>query len=132
MKSQPKNLEGLLFKENEAGYLVGYMAGLYVKDKGGDQAISGVGGQQVPPVDAYIAGFQEGARPRTRTSRQISPTREDFVAQAKCKEIALNQIAEGSQVVFAVAGRLRPRRARRGQGEGHAGHRRRCRPGLPR
>ena len=29
---------------------------------------------------------------------------EDFVAQDKCKELALNQIAEGSQVVFQVAG----------------------------
>jgi basic membrane protein A and related proteins len=45
MKSKPKNVVGLLFKENEAGYLVGYMAGLYLKDKGGDQAISVVGGQ---------------------------------------------------------------------------------------
>ena len=35
MKTQPKNVEGLLFKENEAGYLVGYMAGLYTKDQGG-------------------------------------------------------------------------------------------------
>ena len=61
MKSKPKNVEGLLFKEHEAGYLVGYMAGLYVKDKGGDQVISAVGGQQVPPVDHYIAGYQAGA-----------------------------------------------------------------------
>ena len=29
---------------------------------------------------------------------------QDFVAQDKCKEIALNQIAQGSQVVFQVAG----------------------------
>ena len=62
MKSKPKNVAGLLFKEAEAGYLVGYMAGLYVKDKGGDQVISAVGGQKVPAVDAYIAGYQEGAK----------------------------------------------------------------------
>src|SRR5215213_5964869 len=104
MKSKPKNVSGLLFKENEAGYLVGSMAGLYVKDKGGDQAISAVGGQQVPAVDAYIAGYQAGAKaanPDVKTDYGYS---QDFVAQAKCKEIALNQIAEGSQVVFAVAG----------------------------
>ena len=29
---------------------------------------------------------------------------QDFVAQAKCKELALDQIAKGSQVVFQVAG----------------------------
>src|SRR5215204_1135388 len=55
MKSKPKNVSGLLFKENEAGYLVGFMAGLYTKDKGDDQVVSAVGGQQVPAVDAYIA-----------------------------------------------------------------------------
>src|SRR3954453_3585181 len=35
LKSKPKNVQGLLFKEQEAGYLVGYMAGLYLKDNGG-------------------------------------------------------------------------------------------------
>ena len=104
MKSQPKNLEGLLFKENEAGYLVGYMAGLYVKDKGGDQVVSTVGGLKIPPVDAYIAGFQKGARDANPKIDTLNGYSEDFVDQAKCKEIALNQIAEGSQVVFQVAG----------------------------
>jgi basic membrane protein A len=104
MKSQPKNLAGLLFKENEAGYLVGYMAGLYTKDKGGDQVVSTVGGLKIPPVDAYIAGFQKGARDANPKIDTLNGYSEDFVDQAKCKEIALNQIAEGSQVVFQVAG----------------------------
>ena len=104
MKSKPKNLEGLLFKENEAGYLVGYMAGLYTKDKGGDQVVSTVGGLKIPPVDAYIAGFQKGARDANPKIETLNGYSEDFVDQAKCKEIALNQIAEGSQVVFQVAG----------------------------
>jgi basic membrane protein A and related proteins len=104
MKSQPKNLEGLLFKENEAGYLVGYMAGLYVKDQGGDQVVSTVGGQKIPPVDAYIAGFQQGAKDANAKVETLNAYSEDFVDQAKCKELALNQIAEGSQVVFQVAG----------------------------
>src|SRR3954464_8292301 len=30
LKSKPKNVSGVLFKEQEAGYLVGYMAGLYL------------------------------------------------------------------------------------------------------
>jgi basic membrane protein A len=104
MKSKPKNVTGLLFKEAEAGYLVGYMAGLYVKDKGGDQVISAVGGQQVPAVDAYIAGYQTGAKAANPDVKTLYGYSQDFVAQAKCKEIGLNQIAQGSQVVFAVAG----------------------------
>ena len=104
MKSQPPNLEGLLFKENEAGYLVGYMAGLYTKDKGGDQVVSTVGGLKIPPVDAYIAGFQKGAKDANPKIETLNAYSEDFVDQAKCKELALNQIADGSQVVFQVAG----------------------------
>jgi basic membrane protein A len=104
MKSKPKNVSGLLFKEAEAGYLVGYMAGLYVKDQGGDQVISAVGGQQVPAVDAYIAGYQAGAADANPDVKVLYAYSQDFVDQAKCKEIALNQIAEGSQVVFQVAG----------------------------
>jgi basic membrane protein A len=104
MKTKPKNVEGLLFAEQESGYLVGYMAGLYTKDKGGDQVISSVGGQKIPPVDHYIAGYQAGAKASNPDIKTLNAYSEDFVDQAKCKELALNQIAEGSQVVFQVAG----------------------------
>jgi basic membrane protein A len=104
MKSKPGNLEGLLFKEQESGYLVGYMAGLYTKDKGGDQVISSVGGQKIPPVDHYIAGYQAGAKAANPDIKTLNDYSQDFVAPDKCKELALKQIAAGSQVVFQVAG----------------------------
>jgi len=104
MKSKPKNVDGLLFKENEAGYLAGTLAGLYVKDKGGDQVISSVGGQKIPPVDGYIAGYQAGAKKANSGIKTLNGYSEDFVKQDLCKELALNQIAEGSKVVFQVAG----------------------------
>ena len=80
------------------------MAGLYVKNKGGDQVISSVGGQKIPPVDHYIAGYQAGAKKANPAIKTLNAYSQDFVDQAKCKEIALNQIGEGSQVVFQVAG----------------------------
>jgi basic membrane protein A len=104
MKSKPQNVEGLLFAEQESGYLAGYMAGLYVKDKGGKQVISSVGGQDVPPVQHYIAGYQAGAKAADPSIQTLNDYSQDFVDQAKCKELALNQIAKGSQVVFQVAG----------------------------
>ena len=104
LKSKPTNVAGLLFKEQEAGYLVGYAAGLYVKEKGGDQVVSTVGGQKIPPVDHYIAGFQAGAKAANDKVETLNGYSQDFVDQAKCKELGLNQIAEGSQVVFQVAG----------------------------
>ena len=104
LKDKPANVRGLLFKENEAGYLAGYLAALVVKEKGGDQVISSVGGQKIPPVDAYIAGYQAAAKEVVGGMEALNGYSQDFVDQAKCKEIALNQIAEGAQVVFQVAG----------------------------
>ena len=104
LKGKPKNVHGLLFKENEAGYLVGTMAGLYTKKKGGKQVVSAVGGQKVPAVDSYAAGYAAGAEKADPGVKSLFSYSQDFVDQAKCKEIALNQIGQGSQVVFAVAG----------------------------
>jgi basic membrane protein A len=98
-----KNVEGLLFKEQQVGYLAGYAAGLAAKARGGT-AVSTVGGQKQPPVDRYIAGFQAGAKAAFPGVKTVNDYSQDFSIQAKCKEIALNQIAAGSVVVFQVAG----------------------------
>ncbi|HWF50206.1 MAG TPA: BMP family ABC transporter substrate-binding protein [Solirubrobacteraceae bacterium] len=102
-KGDPKNIEGLLFKEQEAGYLAGYLAGLYAKAHG-YKTISSVGGQKIPPVDHYIAGYQAGAKKADPGIQTLNGYSQDFVDQAKCKQIALNQIQQGSKVVFQVAG----------------------------
>jgi basic membrane protein A and related proteins len=105
MKSKPKNVRGLLFKEQEAGYLVGYLAGLVTKQEGGSQQVIGsVGGQKIPPVDRYIAGYRAGARKADPGITTLNAYSQDFVDQAKCKEIALDQIARGAHVIFQVAG----------------------------
>jgi basic membrane protein A len=104
LKATPANVRGLLFKENEAGYLAGYLAALVIKDKGGKQVLSSVGGQKIPPVDGYIAGYQAAAKAANANVKTLNDYSQDFVDQAKCKEIALNHIAEGAQVVFQVAG----------------------------
>jgi basic membrane protein A and related proteins len=103
LKDKPQNVQGLLFRENEAGYLAGYLAGLWAKDNNAT-AVSTVGGQKIPPVDAYIAGFQAGAKKAFPQVETLNGYSQDFVDQAKCKEIALDQIAQGSKVVFQVAG----------------------------
>ncbi len=97
------NVEGLLFREQEAGYLAGYAAGLAAKDRSG-KVVSTVGGQKQPPVDRYIAGFQAGAKAAFPGVQTVNGYSNDFSIPAKCKEVALNQIAAGSVVVFQVAG----------------------------
>ncbi len=99
----PKNIEGLLFREQQAGYLAGYLSGLYAKAHG-YKVISSVGGQKIPPVDHYIAGYQAGAQAADPGIKTLNGYSQDFVDQSKCKELALNQIQQGSKVVFQVAG----------------------------
>jgi basic membrane protein A len=102
LKGKPTNVEGLLFKEQQSGYLAGYLAGLYAKDNN-IKTISSVGGQKIPPVDHYIAGYQAGAKAANPEIKTLNAYSQDFVDQAKCKELALRQIARGSGVVFQVA-----------------------------
>lgn len=103
LKAKPTNVSGALFKENEAGYLVGYMAGLYIKDEGGGTA-SSVGGQKIPPVDAYIAGYQAGVKAANPDAEVVNGYSQKFDDPAPCKELALDHIAQGAKVVFQVAG----------------------------
>jgi basic membrane protein A len=94
------NAQGLLFKEQETGCLVGALGALTSKTG----TISTVGGQKIPPVDRFIAGYQFCAKKVKPDIKLLNEYSQDFVDQAKCKEIALDQIAKGSDVVFQVAG----------------------------
>jgi basic membrane protein A len=103
-KHKPANLLGLLFREQETGYLVGYLAGLEEKRRPGKDVIGSVGGQKQPPVDRFIAGYQAGAKAADPGITLLNNYSEDFADQAKCKQIALNQIEQGAGVIFQVAG----------------------------
>jgi basic membrane protein A len=94
------NAQGLLFKEQEAGCLVAVVGALTSKTG----TISSVGGQKIPPVDRFIAGYQYCAKQVRPDIKLINAYSQDFVDQAKCKEVALDQISKGSDVVFQVAG----------------------------
>jgi len=94
------NLKSLLFHEQDGGYIAGYLAGLVTKTN----VVSTVGGQKIPPVDHYIAGFQAGAKAANPKVTTLNAYSQSFTNQAACKELALNQIAQHSDVVFQVAG----------------------------
>ena len=104
LAGHPKNVEGLIFKEQEVGYLAGYLAGLVEKTKGGSNTIGSVGGQKQPPVDRYIAGYQAGAKAADPGVKLLNGYSQEWVDQAKCKTIAQNQIDSGASIVFQVAG----------------------------
>jgi basic membrane protein A len=102
---KPKNGAGVVFKEEQGGYLVGYLAGLEMKKEGG-KVISAVGANNVPAIVHYISGYIQGAKKANPGIKVLANYANDptFNDQAKCHETALNQIQQGSKVVFQVAG----------------------------
>ena len=128
LKDKPQNVRGLVFAEQEAGYLVG-VAAATVADGG---KVSAVGGQAVPAVVAFLAGYRAGVKATDPSMDVLQGYSQDFVDQAKCKELALTQITRGSKAVFAAAGGLRARRAPGREGAKRLGDRRRQRPVIPR
>jgi basic membrane protein A len=106
LPSNPKNYTGIVFSEQEGGYLVGYLAALTAKRQGGKQVISAVGANPVPAIVKYISGYIQGAKKANPAIKVIANYANDptFNDQAKCKKVALRQIAQGSQAIFQVAG----------------------------
>jgi basic membrane protein A and related proteins len=100
---RPKNVLGLVFSEEQAGYLAGHLAALVLTLSPGEEVISSVGGQRVPAVERFIAGYQAGARGANPRVTTLNSYTDSFLDPVKGRSVALSQIAKGSRVVFQVA-----------------------------
>ncbi len=100
---RPANVEGLLFRDQEAGYLAGYAAGLWAASRGG-AAVGSVGALDIPPVERALAGFRFGAKRAKPGLKVLTGYSGDFTVPARCEKQAFAQIAKGSIVEFQVAG----------------------------
>jgi len=97
------NVEGLTYAANESGCLVGVLAALMAK-KDGATTIGAVGGLKIPPVDIWIAGYKFCAQKAVPGTKVLIQYSQDFVATDKCKTVATNEISQGADVLFQVAG----------------------------
>jgi basic membrane protein A len=98
------NVTGLTYATQENSYLIGCLAAMMTKKEGAKHIISVTAGVKIPPVDSFAAGYRAGAKKCVPDTKVLIGYSQDFIAQDKCKAIALNQIAAGSHVVFNVAG----------------------------
>jgi basic membrane protein A len=108
LSKKPSNVRGIQFREQEAGYLVGYIAGLEIKRHPykGKQVIAAVGANKVPAIIRYLAGYRAGAKKANKKVQVHNVYANDptFSDQAKCKETTLNEIGRGAGIVFEAAG----------------------------
>jgi basic membrane protein A len=63
-----------------------------------------MGGLPIPPVDHYIAGYQDAVKTVSPTTKLINGYSNDFVDQQKGIEIGKSHIAQGCDILFQVAG----------------------------
>jgi basic membrane protein A len=99
------NYQGIVFAEEQAGYLAGIIAASISKSG----TIGAVGGTNVPAVVAYNAGYVAGAQsinPDIKTLYQETnpDPAKGFNDPATGKAIAQQFIGQGADVLFQVAG----------------------------
>ncbi|HWQ77740.1 MAG TPA: BMP family ABC transporter substrate-binding protein, partial [Anaerovoracaceae bacterium] len=98
------NLISLTFKDQEGAFLAGAAAAL--KSRTGK--IGFVGGVEVPAVKNFEAGYTAGAKhinPGIKIyTAYAAPGLEGFSLPEKGKELALEQIGDGADVIFHAAG----------------------------
>ena len=127
----PKNIQGTVFRAEEAGYLAGYLAALMEKRRPGRDVIGSVGGLRFPGVDRWIVGYRAGARRADPGIVLLNTYSNNFSNPTKCHAVALGRDRQGRGGPLQRGRRLRARHARRRQGEGRLGNRRRRRPVVP-
>ena len=94
------NVRGIVFAEDEAGYLAGVLAGSMSKSG----VIGVVGGVEIPPVQKFLIGYENGAKsvnPDIEVKRVYIAS---FTDRAGGAEAARSFIAEGADVIFGAGG----------------------------
>jgi basic membrane protein A len=98
------NVQSVIFKEQEGGYLVGLMAAM--ASKSGKVGI--VGGMDLPIIRRIACGYEKGAhaaRPDIMVLQSYAgDTPAAFTDPARGAELTRSQIAQGADVVLQAAG----------------------------
>lgn len=94
------NFVGMMCKQNECSYLVGYLAGKMTTSN----KIGGIVGVEYPVLQDFLVGYISGAKASNPDIQVATAAIGDFVDTAKSKEIALAQYRSGCDIVFAIAG----------------------------
>ena len=94
------NVRGLVFSEDQAGYLAGALAGLITKSG----TIAVVGGQEIPPVQKYVIGYENGAKSVKPDVSVKKVYIDSFTDRARGGEAAKDFISQGADVIFGAGG----------------------------
>lgn len=94
------NVIGLVFAEEQAGFLAGALAGLMTTTK----TVGMVAGMAIPPVVRFRQGYEAGMKYACDDCEAIGVYIDSFTDPARGKTAALSQIDEGADVIFGGGG----------------------------
>jgi basic membrane protein A and related proteins len=100
LNSPLSNLRGITFNEKQAGYLAGALAGKMTSTN----VIGAVGGMSIPPVIAFLAGYQNGAQCANSNVSVLLNYTGTFTDPSLGADTATDMIASNADVIFGAAG----------------------------
>jgi basic membrane protein A len=98
--AEAPNVASVLFKEEEGSFLMGVMAAKTTKTK----KVGFVGGMDIPIIHHFEAGFKAGVKAVDPTVEVLTVYSGTFTDPGKGKDVALNMINQGADVIFHAAG----------------------------
>jgi basic membrane protein A and related proteins len=104
VSGNPKNVQGIVLRTNEAAFLAGWLAAKLEARRPGPDVVGVVGGIKIPTVDDFVVGYTAGARRAVRGVKVLVDYSNDFVDPSKCAPLARRQFARGAGTIFNVAG----------------------------
>ncbi|MBF0442667.1 MAG: BMP family ABC transporter substrate-binding protein [Oligoflexales bacterium] len=94
------NVLGLVFAEDQAGFLAGSLAAQMTKTG----VVGIVCGKEIPPVVKFRKGFTSGAQYINKNVKVLGVYIDSFSDPARGKAAALSQIAEKADVIYGAGG----------------------------
>jgi len=94
------NVMGILFSEDQAGFLAGALAGYMTKSN----VLGVVAGAEIPPVIKFRKGFANGAKHVNPKVKVLGEYIESFTDPQKGRSVAQSFIEKEADVIFGVGG----------------------------
>ena len=96
----PKNVQPILFNEEEAGYTVGLIAAKMTKTN----KVGFIGGMDIPSVSQFLVGFEKAIKEENPDVKVLTQYANSFTDAAKGKAIAQQMIQKNADIIFTAGG----------------------------
>lgn len=96
----PDNVVGIVFRQEQPSFLVGYIAGKMTKTN----KVGFVGGMEGDVIWAFDYGYQAGVKYANKDAEVLRQYAESYTDAAKGKAIATSMYQQGADIVFHAAG----------------------------